>query len=139
MHKLPLGTYLYAVGGNLETSRKVGLKVEFLQYLSFIIMGSLCWLSSLVYLAKLSGYPPESAYINQLHVILSVFFGMAISRKNVINVLGSCIGVAFAGLLTNGLGLMGVSSYWIKLVEGSLVIIIIIGNSIGKKGVISYE
>ena len=72
-------------------------------------------------------------------MILAVFFGMAISRKNVINIVGTFVGSVFVMLLANGLGLMGVHSYWIKLVEGCLVIFIIIGNSLGREEIVSYE
>mgnify|MGYP000872891070 CR=1 FL=1 len=137
--KTKLGTYLYAVGGNSEAAKKAGLPTRKLQVVAYLIMGALCWISSIVYVAKLSGYPPESAYINQLEVILAVFFGMAISRRNVINIVGTFVGSVFVMLLSNGLGLMGVHSYWIKLIEGCLVIFVIIGNSLGREEIVSYE
>lgn len=137
--KTRLGTYLYAVGGNLEAAKKAGLPTRKLQTTAFLIMGVLAWISSIIYVAKLSGYPPESAYVNQLEVILAVFFGMAISRRNVINIVGTFVGSVFVMLLSNGLGLMGVHSYWIKLIEGCLVIFVIIGNSLGREEIVSYE
>lgn len=139
MHTTPVGTYLYAVGGNLEASRKAGLKVAWWQYASFLLMSVLCWISSLLYLGQLSGYPTESAYINQLPVILAVYFGLAASRKNVVNVFGAFIGALYVGFLANGLGLMGVASYWIKMVEGVLVIFVVLGNSILRGDLVTYE
>ncbi|MEW6549940.1 MAG: ABC transporter permease [Spirochaetota bacterium] len=137
--KTKTGVHLYAVGGNLEAARKAGIKTDKLQALVFFIMGALSWIAALIYLSNLSGYPPESAYINQLEVILAVFFGMSISKKNVINMPGTLIGSIFVLLLSNGLGLMGVNSYWIKLIEGCLVIIVIIGNSLGREEIVEYE
>jgi len=133
------GTHIYAVGGNYEAAWKAGIKTSKLQALVFFMMGGLAWLTSIVYLSNLSGYPPESAYINQLEVILAVFFGMSISKNNVINMPGTLIGSIFVLLLSNGLGLMGVNSYWIKLIEGCLVIIVIIGNSLGREEIVEYE
>jgi len=137
--KTRTGTYIYAIGGNFEAARKAGLKMESLQFLVFFLMGFMCWLASIVYLSKLSGYPPEAAYTNQLEVILAVYFGMAISRKSIINIAGTLIGSIFVLLLSNGLGLMGVNSYWIKLIEGCLVIVVIIGNSLGREEIVAYE
>lgn len=139
MHTTPFGNYLYAVGGNMEAAKKAGLKVKWIQYGAFLAMGALCWVSSVLYLGQLSGYPSESAYINQLSVILAVYFGLAISRKNVVNVLGAFIGALYVGFLGNGLGLMGVQSYWIKMVEGVLVIIVVLGNSILRGDIVTYE
>ncbi len=139
MHTTPYGNYLYAVGGNLEAAKKAGLKVKTLQYASFLAMSALCWIASVLYLGQLSGYPSESAYINQLSVILAVYFGLAISRKNVVNVLGAFAGALYVGFLANGLGLMGVQSYWIKMVEGVLVIFVVLGNSILRGDIVTYE
>ena len=129
MARTPLGTYLYATGGNQQAAKKVGINVEKYCVISYGIAGVLCWISAFCYVSQLSGYPPEAAYINQLEVILAVFFGMALSRKGIINIWGAFLGAAYVGFLANGLGLMGVSSYWIKLFEGLLVVFVILGTS----------
>lgn len=139
LHKTPLGTKMYAVGGNPEAALKAGINKPLVQYIAFALMGLLSWVSSIVYTGQLSGYPSESAYHNQLEVILAVFFGMAISRKNIKNVPGAVIGAAYVALLANGLGLAGVSAYWIKLIEGCLVIVVILGNSIGRKEIVQLD
>ncbi len=139
MHATPFGFHLYAVGGNIEASKKAGLKVAWYQYAAFLFMSCLCWISSILYLGQLSGYPTESAYINQLSVILAVYFGLAASRKSVVNVLGAFIGAIYVGFLANGLGLMGVQSYWIKMIEGLLVIFVVLGNSILRGDIVTYE
>ncbi len=137
--KTKTGTHIYAIGGNHEAAKKAGINTERLQSLVFFMMGGLAWVASIIYLSNLSGYPPEAAYINQLEVILAVFFGMSISKKNVINMPGTLIGSVFVLLLSNGMGLMGVNSYWIKLIEGCLVIVVIIGNSLGREEIVEYE
>jgi ribose transport system permease protein len=134
-----LGRWLYAVGGNIISAKKVGINTERYQTISFLIMGLMCWIASIVYVSQLSGYPPEAAYINQNEVILAVFVGMALSRKGIVNVHGAFFGAAFVGFLANGLGLMGISSYWIKLVEGALVVIMVLGNSINQGKLVQLE
>lgn len=139
INRTPFGLHLYAVGGNYEAARKAGIKVNALRFSAFMLMGVLCWLSSILYVSQLSGYPPEAAYTNQLEVILAVFLGMAISKNNIKNVPGAFFGAAFVALMANGLGLAGISSYWIKLIEGCLVILVIIGNSIGRGEIVNLE
>jgi ribose transport system permease protein len=134
-----LGRRLYAVGGNVRSARKVGMNVDTYQTVSFFILGFMCWIASIIYVSQLSGYPPEAAYINQNEVILAVFVGMALSRKGIVNVHGAFLGAAFVGFLANGLGLMGISSYWIKLVEGALVVIMVLGNSINRGKLVQLE
>ena len=139
MAKTPLGTYLYATGGNNQAAKKVGINVEVYSVVAYCIAGLLCWLSSFCYVSQLSGYPPGAAYTNQLEVILAVFFGMALSRKGVINIWGAFLGAAYVGFLASGLGLMGVSSYWIKLVEGLLVVFVILGTSVKSGSLVQLD
>jgi ribose/xylose/arabinose/galactoside ABC-type transport system permease subunit len=139
MNTTVLGKRLYAVGGNETSARKAGINTDAYKTVSFMILGILCWAASIIYVAQLSGYPPEAAYINQNEVILAVFVGMAISRMGIVTIHGALFGAAFVGILSNGLGLMGVSSYWIKLVEGALVVIVVLGNSIRRGTLVQLE
>ncbi|MDR3333618.1 MAG: ABC transporter permease [Treponema sp.] len=139
MSRTVLGRRLYAVGGSEVTARKAGINTGAYYMISFLIMGFMCWVSSIIYVSQLSGYPPQAAYINQNEVILAVFVGMAISRKGIVSVHGAFFGAAFVGFLANGLGLMGVSSYWIKLVEGALVVVVVLGNSIKQGKLVQLE
>jgi len=139
MSKTTLGTYLYATGGNREAAKKVGINVDKYAIIAYSTAGVLSWVSSFCYVSQLSGYPPEAAYINQLEVILAVFFGMALSRKGVINIWGAFLGAAYVGFLASGLGLMGVSSYWIKLVEGLLVVFVILGTSMKNGSLVQLD
>jgi ribose/xylose/arabinose/galactoside ABC-type transport system permease subunit len=127
------------VGGNKQAAQKAGINVGLYQTLAFLIEGFLCFVAAFIYVGQLTGYPPEAAYTNQNEVILAVFVGMALSRKGIVTVHGAFLGAAFVGFLANGLGLMGVSSYWIKLVEGALVVIMVLGNSIGRGELVALE
>lgn len=139
INKTPFGLSLYAIGGNETAAKKMGLKVEKLQFIAFILMGICIEVASILYISQLSGYPMEAAYTNLTEVILAVFFGMSISHKNTINILGSVIGALFVALLANGLGLAGVSSYWIKLIEGIMIIIVVVVNSVGGGELVQLE
>ncbi|HOP25393.1 MAG TPA: ABC transporter permease [Defluviitoga sp.] len=139
INKTTLGMHLYAIGGNEIAAKKAGIKCERLKFASFIIMGICIYVSSLLYVSQLSGYPPQAAYTNLNEVILSVFFGMSISRKNIITIHGAAIGAFVIALLANGLALSGISSYLIKLIEGCLIILLVIINSLGGEELVQLE
>ena len=139
IHRTTLGRCLYAVGGNENACINAGIDSRFYSFIAFGMMGFLSWAGSIIYVGQLSGYPPEAAYINQLEVILAVFFGMALSTKGIINVVGALLGAAFVAFLANGMGLLGISSYWIKFMEGLLVVVVIIGNSISQGRLVHLE
>lgn len=138
-HNTPFSKHAYAVGGNLPAALKVGIKTKRVKYAAFLLMGVLCWLTAITYISQLSGYPPTAAYISLLDVILSVYIGMSVSKKGIISIPGALFGAVFVALLANGLGLAGVSAYWIKLAEGFLVILVILGNSLGSDEIVQLD
>ena len=139
IHWTTLGRYLYAVGGSENACINAGIDARLYSFIAFGMMGLISWVSSIIYVGQLSGYPPEAAYINQLEVILAVFFGMALSTRGIISVVGALLGAAFVAFLANGMGLLGISSYWIKFMEGLLVVLVIIGNSISQGRLVRLE
>lgn len=140
IHKTVFGLRLYASGGNEYATQKAGLSNIKIRFYAFIIMGICCWVASILYVSQLSGYPPEAAYINLTEVILAVFFGKSLSNnRNVINIPGTAVGALFVSALANGLALSGVNAYWIKLIEGCLIIAVVITNSLGSGEIVQLE
>lgn len=140
IHKTIFGLRLYASGGNEYATQKAGLSNIKIRFYAFIIIGISCWVASILYISQLSGYPPEAAYINLTEVILAVFFGKSLSiNKSVINIPGTAVGALFVSTLANGLALSGVNAYWIKLIEGFLIIAVVITNSLGSDEIVQLE
>lgn len=140
IHKTVFGLRLYASGGNESATQKAGLSNIRIRFYAFVIMGICCWVASISYISQLSGYPPEAAYINLTEVILAVFFGKSLSNnRNVINIPGTAVGALFVSALANGLALSGVNAYWIKLIEGCLIIAVVITNSLGSGEIVQLE
>ena len=116
------GRYIYAVGGNAEAARLNGLDVPALITSVYLIVGSLAGLSGFLLSARLGSAEAVGGIGYELRVIASVVIGGTSLSGGRGGVGGTIIGALLIGVLTNGLVIMHVSSYWQQVVIGLIIV-----------------
>jgi D-xylose transport system permease protein len=117
------GLHLYAVGGNPEGSRRAGINVAQLRLSAFIICSTLAVVSGL-FSASQTGTVESSAGRD---IVLS---GVAAAVVGGVSLFGgrgrltqAAIGALLISMITNGLGLLGLSAGVTLLVTGGVLIL----------------
>jgi inositol transport system permease protein len=116
------GRYIYAVGGNQEAARLNGLDVPALITSVYLIVGALAGLSGFLLSARLGSAEAVGGIGYELRVIASVVIGGTSLSGGRGGVGGTIIGALLIGVLTNGLVIMHVSSYWQQVVIGLIIV-----------------
>jgi len=62
----------------------------------------------------------------------AVFIGCTVSRKGVPNMLGTLVGAAILGILTNGLTMLQMPTYMQDIITGAIIIFAVIMQKMGK-------
>lgn len=122
LNKTQTGRHIYAVGGNEVSARFSGINVKKIKILVWTISGALAGFCGVVLASRLaSGQPStgegyETDAIAAAVLVGTSFFGGTGS------VGGLLIGVLIIGLISNGLNLMHVNSYWQFVLKGIIII-----------------
>ena len=122
-----LGTWIYAVGGNVEAARLTGIKVPIVLLFVYSVSGLLAGLGGTMSAARL--YAANGLQLGQsyeLDAIAAVILGGTSFVGGVGSIWGTLIGALIIAVLSNGLILVGVSDIWQYIIKG-LVIIIAVG------------
>jgi ribose transport system permease protein len=122
-----LGTWIYAVGGNMEAARLTGIKVPLVLLFVYAMSGLLSGLGGAMSAARLyaaNGLQLGQAY--ELDAIAAVILGGTSFVGGVGSIWGTLIGALIIAVLSNGLILVGVSDIWQYIIKG-LVIIVAVG------------
>lgn len=121
-----VGRNLYAIGGNPLASRAAGIRVERTIFGVFIVAGLLSSFAGLLLSGRI-----DSIVANQgVGSVFDVFAALAIGGvslnggKGTVN--GALSGVLFLALLSNILILGGLSSFWVDMARGAIIIIALI-------------
>jgi inositol transport system permease protein len=116
------GRYIYAVGGNPEAARLNGLDVAGIITSVYLIVGALAGLAGFLLSARLGAAEAVGGIGYELRVIASVVIGGTSLAGGRGGVGGTIIGALLIGVLTNGLVIMHVSSYWQQVVIGLIIV-----------------
>jgi len=116
------GRYVYAVGGNPEAARLNGLDVAAIITSVYLIVGALSGLAGFLLSARLGAAEAVGGIGYELRVIASVVIGGTSLAGGRGGVGGTIIGAVLIGVLTNGLVIMHVSSYWQQVVIGLIIV-----------------
>jgi inositol transport system permease protein len=116
------GRYVYAVGGNPEAARLNGLDVQAIITSVYVIVGALSGLAGFLLSARLGAAEAVGGIGYELRVIASVVIGGTSLAGGRGGIGGTIIGALLIGVLTNGLVIMHVSSYWQQVVIGLIIV-----------------
>jgi ribose/xylose/arabinose/galactoside ABC-type transport system permease subunit len=117
-----LGRWLFAVGGNARTARVSGVPVERVVLFAYVACAVCAAVASVLYTARLETGSPVLGQRILLDVIGAVVIGGTSLFGGRGSVLGTVYGALFITLLDNGLNLMGLSSFTVLMVKGSVIL-----------------
>ncbi|MFD2258696.1 ABC transporter permease subunit [Chelativorans composti] len=123
LRRTVLGTWIYAVGGNMEAARLTGIKVSLVLLFVYSMSGLLSGLGGAMSAARLfaaNGLQLGQAY--ELDAIAAVILGGTSFVGGVGSIWGTLIGALIIAVLSNGLILVGVSDIWQYIIKGLVII-----------------
>ncbi len=122
LHFTRFGRAVYAVGGNREAARLSGIHVGAVIVAVYAISGLLAGLAGIIQTGRLGAAAPVAGTGIELSAAAAVLLGGTSFSGGSGGVGGTAVGVIFIGVLRNGLGLSGVSSFWQDIVTGIILI-----------------
>jgi simple sugar transport system permease protein len=122
LNKTAMGRQIYAMGGNPEAAKRMGFNLLGLHLFVYCYMGFLAGIAGLVQAQLVQTVAPNSIVGRELEVVAAVVLGGASLAGGAGTLLGTVLGVALIAIMSNGLTLMGVSSYWHQVVIGLIIL-----------------
>jgi ribose transport system permease protein len=116
------GRMIYAVGGNPEAARLAGINVGAVRIAVYTICALLAGLAGVLSAAHIGAASPDAGIGMELTAAAAVLLGGTSFLGGRGSLLGTLLGIAFLGVLQNGVTLSGVSPYWSNVVSGIVLI-----------------
>jgi ribose/xylose/arabinose/galactoside ABC-type transport system permease subunit len=123
------GRSVYAVGGNAEAARLSGIPVGLIRVALFATTGVLSALAGILLAASLGAGDPSVSQGLEFDVIAAVIVGGTSLYGGRGSMVGTALGVAFIGLLQNGLVLLGVNQYAQGVARGLVILVAVLVSS----------
>lgn len=123
--KTRFGRSVYAIGGNAQAARLAGMNPQFIVTVSFVLMGILCSLGGVVYVARMQSGQPAANVNLEFDAITAVILGGVSFSGGVGNMLGTFVGVMLIQAFNTGLNMAGIpnANFWQFVGKGALLLI----------------
>ncbi|MGR5062358.1 ABC transporter permease [Photobacterium sp. DNB22_13_2] len=133
LSKTSLGRKIYAAGGDMESARRIGIKVGGIHLLAYGFCGAMAAIGGLVQVYRMGEVVPNALVGSELNVLAAVVLGGASLSGGKGTVWGTLLGVFLVGMLNNGLNIIGVSNYFSDVAVGLVIIAAITITHYGKR------
>lgn len=116
------GRSIFALGGDTEAARRVGIRVVRTQVWLYMVVGALAAFGGVLYVILGKNANPQSIVGTELDIIAAVVLGGASIFGGRGSVSGTVLGVVLVQLINNNLVLVGIPSTWQRAAVGVLLL-----------------
>ena len=125
--RTPFGRSLYAIGGNEDAARMMGIKVDRNKALSYVLTGALSGLAGVILCSRLGAGQPVGADGWEMDAVSAVAIGGTLLSGGVGGIGKTISGVLVTGMIGNIINLQGnINTYVQKIINGAIVLVVII-------------
>jgi len=124
--RTPLGRHIYAVGGNERAAGLSGIRVNRVKMIVYMFSGFCAAAVGLVISSQLVAAQPATGESFELTAIAAVVLGGTSMSGGRGTIGGTIIGAFVIGILSEGLVMMGVSTFWQIVVKGLVIILAVV-------------
>ncbi|QPK80898.1 ABC transporter permease [Schaalia sp. ZJ405] len=117
------GRSVYAIGGDIESASRAGIRVKRTQILVYVLVGAMAATAGVIYMIMGRSANPQEIVGSELDIIAAVVLGGASIFGGRGTVRGTVLGVLLVQIINNSLILIGVPSAWQRTAVGVLLIV----------------
>ena len=123
------GNWIFAVGGNKEASRSVGVPAARTKTTLFMLVSASAWVTGMVIAFRLNSVQANVGDGNEFRYIIVAVVGGCLLTGGYGSAIGAAIGAVIWGMITSGIGFATWNSDWRFLVLGALLLVAVLVNN----------
>ena len=137
--KTKFGRHIYAIGGNTKAAHLSGVNVNTVTLLTYGISGLCAGVVGVIVTSQLISSHPATGTTWELNAIAAVVLGGTSLMGGRGSIGGTIIGAFVIGVLSNGMILEGVSSFWQKVIMGTIIVLAVMIDQLQSKFIAKEE
>ncbi len=133
LKKTVIGRYMYAVGGNEQAARASGIPISKVKMIVYTLGGLLAALAGILLTSRITTGQPNAGQGFELDAIAAAIIGGTSTSGGTGTMTGTLLGALLIGVISNGLDLLNVTSYYQEVVMGAIIIGAVVLDSMNQK------
>ncbi len=123
LNKTVFGRNVYATGGNETAAKLSGVDIKNTHIKVYVISGLLAALAGLILISRLNSAQPTLGDGYELDAVAAVVIGGTSLAGGRGRISGTLVGILILGIISNGLNIIGISSFYQEIVKGLIILI----------------
>jgi ribose transport system permease protein len=132
LRKTRFGRNTYAVGANMKSSYLAGIATKRIQVYGYVISAVCAAYAGVLMTAQVGAIVPASGTGQEMEVIAAIVLGGLSLNGGEGKLVGTLLGTLIITVISNGLTLLSVQSYYQMLAKGLILIIAVYVDSVRK-------
>ena len=124
------GKRVYAVGGNPQASFISGIDIRMVRFWGMMISSMTAALAGIIFVSQVGATVPSAGNTGLMDVVTAVILGGISLSGGKGKIEGTLIGVFILAVLSNGMVLLSVQSYYQMLVKGLVILLAVYVDSV---------
>jgi erythritol transport system permease protein len=130
LSRTAFGRWLYASGGNERAAELSGVPVKTVRISVYVLSGICAAATGLILASELTSAGPTAGTSYELTAIAAVVIGGAALTGGRGTIRGTLLGAFVIGFLSDGLVIIGISSYWQTVFTGAVIVLAVLLNAV---------
>jgi|YelNatPaOPRAMG01_1025707.scaffolds.fasta_scaffold11331_4 ribose/xylose/arabinose/galactoside ABC-type transport system permease subunit len=126
----PFGRYLYVIGGNKEAAFVAGVEVDKNLIEVYMLSGALAAIAGWMLSGRLESVVPRLGEGMTMEIVAAAVMGGISLQGGRGKIIGAFGGVLLLSIIASGLNLMQVSPFWIQTIQGAIILIAMLIDSL---------
>lgn len=123
MHRTVIGRSIFAVGGDVNSAERIGIKVNYIYLFIYGFAGFIAGLTGMTRVVLMDTCHPNTFSGMDMTVIAAVILGGTKVTGGSGSISGVMLGTMLFVIVNNSLQLMGIPNYWQKFFLGVLIVL----------------
>ena len=121
-YKTKFGRYTVSIGSNEDAAKLVGINVDKIKILVFMLSGVLCAIVGVILASRSEAAVPEAGNAYEMDAIAATVIGGTSMSGGKGNMVGTAFGAILMATIKNGLSLLNVNTFWHQVVIGIFIL-----------------
>jgi ribose/xylose/arabinose/galactoside ABC-type transport system permease subunit len=124
----PFGSWVYAVGGNKEAARQIGVPAARTKTQLFMLVAGAAWLVGILLAFRLNSIQASTGNGLEFEYIIAAVVGGILLTGGYGSVLGAAIGALIMAMSQQGISFAGWNSDWRNVFLGTILLLAVVAN-----------
>lgn len=132
-YKTKFGRYTVSIGSNEDAAKLVGINVDKIKIMVFILSGVFCSIAGIILASRSEAAIPTAGNAYEMDAIAATVIGGTSMSGGKGNMMGTALGAILMATIKNGLSLLNVNTFWHQVVIGLFILFAVALDSFATK------